>query len=160
MLTITKPSGFIDESCVGAGTDWHSAKEVVANTSLFSLIDHLNHKLVELGQLLHGADLSAIQPALLCLPASGTSFLPGTARHLNGKRHYRCDEAATIMLSSGDLNAVLMMKEVPWSLKPAFFLSEPEKLKTANTDSFRTDVEQNLEKLFFIPDNIDLFKAV
>jgi hypothetical protein len=128
-------------------------------TPLFSLIDHLNHKLVELGQLLHGADLSAIQPALLCLPASGTSFLPGTARHLNGMRHYRCDEAATIMLSSGDLNAVLMMKEVPWSLKPAFFLSEPEKLK-ANTDSFRTDVERNLEKLFFIPDNIDLFKAV
>jgi hypothetical protein len=42
----------------------NSAKEVVVNTSLFSLIDHLIHKLVELGQLLPGADLSAIQPAL------------------------------------------------------------------------------------------------
>jgi len=47
------------------------------------------------------------------------------------------------MLSSWDLNANLMMKEVPWSLKPAFYLSEPDKLETANTDSFIMDDEQN-----------------
>jgi hypothetical protein len=51
------------------------------------------------------------------------------------------------MLSVWDLKADLTTSGVPWSLKPAFFISEPEKLKTANpdSDSLKTLVEQILE---------------
>jgi len=73
--------------------------------------------------------------------------LPATAATLNGKPHYKSDDANTIMLSVWDLKADLTTSDVPWSLKPAFVISEPEKLKTANpdSDSLKTLVEQILE---------------
>jgi hypothetical protein len=88
--------------------------------------------------------------------------LPATAATLNGKPHYKSDDANTIMLSVWDLKADLTTSDVPWSLKPAFFISEPEKLKTviADSDSLKTLVEQILEKLFFLPVNIDYNEAL